>query len=259
MTDTRTRTVLGSLAAAAVLTLSACGGGDGGGGSADEPTQESTQESSESSSESPSESSAAPGLDDLPDVVAEVNGEELTKDEFAPFYEARLQQAAAAAEASGQAPDEDAIRTETVENLVDTELLTQEADARGIEVTDDDVETELGSLAEEYQLESTEAFLAALEEQGTTEDEVREQVRTQVVVEALVEDEDGAFAPTEKQLREVYAQGRDAAKAQGQPVPPYAEVREQLEQQAVTERTGRVAQALVEQLRADADIEIFVE
>ena len=37
---------------------------------------------------------------------------------------------------SGQAPDEDALKKQTVDDLVDTELLAQEAESRGIEVSD---------------------------------------------------------------------------------------------------------------------------
>jgi FKBP-type peptidyl-prolyl cis-trans isomerase (trigger factor) len=255
MTDTqRTRTALGTLLAAALLTLGACGGGGAGGGEDDAAGASDAPTADESSA-----AAAAPGLDDVPDVVAEVNGEEVTKEEFAPFYEARLQQATAAAQAGGEPADEAAVRTATVEDLVSTELLTQEAEARGIEVSDDDVETELGNLAEEYQLDSADALLAALEEQGTSADEAREQVRTQVVLEELVADEDGDFQPTEKQLRALYAQGRAAAEAQGQPVPPYAEVRPQLEEQAVADRSGKVAQDLVAQLREDAEIVVNLE
>ena len=251
MTDTRrSRTALGSLVAAALLTLAACGGAD------EEPRSGSTPTAQESSSPS---GSAAPGSEGIPDVVAEVNGEQVTNEEFVPFYEARLQQATQAAEAGGPPVDEAAIRQQTAESLVDTELLTQEAEARGIEVTDEDVDAELGDLAQEYQLESAEALLSALEEQGTSADEAREQVRTQVVLEELVADEDGAFEPTEKQLRTLYAQARGAAKSQGQPVPPFAEVRSELEQQATSERQGEVAQELVKQLRDDADIEVFLE
>ena len=254
MTDThRTRTALGTLAAAALLTLSACGGGDGGSDEAaasDEPT---SQESSAASD------SAAPGTDEIPDVVAEVNGEEVTKEEFVPFYEARLQQATQAAQAGGQPVDEAAIRQQTAESLVDTELLTQEAETRGIEVTDEDVDAELGELAQQYQLDSAEALLTALEEQGTSADEARQQVRTQVVLEELVADEDGSFEPTEKELRTLYAQARGAAKAQGQPVPPYAEVRSDLEQQATSEHQNEVAQELVEKLRNDAEIVLNLE
>ena len=42
----------------------------------------------------------------------------------------------------------------------------------------------------------------------------------------------------------------------GQEIPPFAQVRDQLEEQASSQETGRVATALVEDLRKDADITI---
>lgn len=253
----RARTVLGLVSAAAMLTLSACGGGDGDSGSAD-------KDASSSASASPSESAdaaqgAEPDLEGIPDVVAEVNGEEVTRDEFVPIYESTFQQAAAQAQMSGEAPDEDALKKQTVDDLVSTELLAQEADSRGIEVSDDDVDTELSALAEQNGMKTGEELLAAVEKQGVSEEQARSQVETQLMVEQLVADEDGPIEPTEKELRALYAQAKQqqAQSGQaGQKIPPFAEVRAQLVEQATSEQVGKVAQTLVEDLRKDAEITI---
>ena len=259
-TPQRTRAVLGLLTAAALLSLSACGGGGG----SDDSAADTDASASSSASSSPSESADAsagvePDLEGIPDVVAEVNGEEVTKDEFVPIYTSTFQQAAAQAQTSGQAPDEEALKKQTVDDLVSTELLTQEADARDIEVSDEDVDAELAALAEQNQLGSAEELLAAVEKQGVTEEQARSQVETQLMVEALVVDEDGPIEPTEKELRTAYAQAK-AQQAQagqaGQQIPPFAEVRDQLEEQATQQRVGEVAGALVKDLRKDADITI---
>jgi peptidyl-prolyl cis-trans isomerase SurA len=262
MTRTRTRTILGLGTAAVLLALSACGGGDGDSadaGSAKEPTsQESSPDASQDASEDAGASPEA-DLEGIPDVVAEVNGEELTKEEFAPFYQAQLQQAAGQAQASGQEPDREALKEETANNLVDTELLVQEAESRGISVSDEQVDAELTSLAKGYQLGSAEELITALEKQGTTEEQARSQVGTQLAVELLVDDESGPVAPSEKELRALYARVKEQAGQQGggkQQVPPYAQVKSQLEEQATAERVGEVAQKLVDDLRKDADITI---
>ena len=257
---THARTVLGLVTAAAMLTLSACGGGG------DSDSAGAGKDSSSSASPSPSTSEgedasqgAEPDLEGIPDVVAEVNGEQVTKEEFAPIYEAAFQQAAMQAQAGGEAPDEDALKKQTVDDLVDTELLVQEAEARDISVSDEDIDAELTDLAEQNQLGSAEELLAAVEKQGITEEQARSQVETQVTVEQLVADEDGAAEPTEKELRALYAQTKQqqAQSGQtGQKFPPFAEVRDQLEEQARSEQVGRVAQALVEDLREDAEITI---
>lgn len=247
---TRTRTALGLVAAASMVVLSACGGS--------ESTSDADRDAS--ASESPSASADAgdgPDLSGIPDVVAEVNGEEVTKEEFVPLYRAAFQQAAAQAQTSGQAPDEEQIKQQTADDLVSTELLAQEAESRGIEVSDDDVDAELEDLAQQNQMGSADELLAAIEENGMSEEQARDQVETQVLVEQLVEDEGGSAAPTEKDLRAIYAQAKQqAAGQQGQQIPPYAQVRDQIAEQARSEQVGKVAQSLLEDLREDADITI---
>ena len=255
MRSKRTRTVLGVVAAGAMLTLSACGGGDSDSAGADKEA---------SASDSPSASAdasqgAEPDLEGIPDVVAEVNGEEVTKEEFVPVYESQFQQAAMQSQMSGQAPDEEALKKQTVDNLVDTELLTQEAESRGIEVSDEDVDAELTALAKQNQMGSAEELLEAVAKNGLTEEQARSQVETQVLVEQLVADEDGDAEPTDKELRALYAQAKQQqaqSGQKGQAIPPFAKVRSQLVEQAKAEQVGKVAQALVDDLRKDADITI---
>ena len=250
----RTRSALGLVAAASLLVLSACGS------SSDDASSDkdaSASESPSASADAEAGSADGPDLSGIPDVVAEVNGEEVTKDEFVPLFEAAFQQATAEAQTSGQAPDEEQIKQQTAEDLVSTELLTQEAGSRGLEVSDDEIDAELEEIAQQSQLASADELLAAIAENGMSEDQARNQVEMQVLVEKLVEDEDGSTTPSEKELRAIYAQAKEqAAGQQGQKIPPYAQVRDQIAEQARTEQVGKVAQSLVEDLREDADITI---
>jgi peptidyl-prolyl cis-trans isomerase SurA len=254
MRSKRTRSVLGLVAAGAVLTLSACGGG----------SDSASADKDASAGESPSASAdasqgAGPDLEGIPDVVAEVNGEELTKEEFVPIFESQFQQAAMQSQMSGEAPDEEALKQQAVDNLVDTELLTQEAESRGIEVSDEDVDAELTDLAEQNQMGSAEELLEAVAKNGLSEEQARSQVETQVMVEQLVADEDGDAEPTDEELRALYAQAKQQqaqSGQKGQKIPPFAKVRSQLAEQAKAEQVGKVAQALVDDLRKDADITI---
>ena len=238
----RTRTSLGALAVAALLTLSACG----------------SEGSSDASSDSDSGAAAASsGSAGIPEVVAEVNGEEVTREMFEPIYQAQLEQATAQAQQGGAAPDEEALKKQTVDDLVDTELLAQEADSRGIEVTDEDVDAELTSLAEQNGMKSGTELLDAIAKQGMDEETARDQVETQVMVERLVVDENGPFEPTDKELRALYARAKQQAASGGSAdVPPFAQVRDQIAQQAEAQETGTVAEALLKDLRKDADITI---
>ncbi|WP_160007253.1 SurA N-terminal domain-containing protein [Nocardioides sp. AX2bis] len=250
-----TRTTLAGLAAALLL-LTACGGGG-----EDEPSGESSASSDSSESAAAEPEGSEPDAADVPEVVAEVNGEEITRDEFTVAYAALTQQATAQAQAGGAQPDEDTLKEQTAQNLVDTELLRQEADARGIDASEQAVDDEITSLAEQNQLPSAQAFLDAVAEQGTSEDVVRDQVETQLLVEGLVADEAGQeIEPTEKDLRTLYQQVKQQQSQSGQQatqaIPPFDQVRAQLKDQAVSEEQGRVAQSLVDGLTEDADITI---
>ncbi len=155
MSQKRTTTVLGVLMALALLVLAACGDA---GGDSDEPAaaQQETEQAPDTQE---------PGLDDVPAVVAEVNGQEVTREEFAPAYQAQLQQAAMQAQMSGQEPDAEAVKQQTATVLVNTVLLRQQAEERGISASADDVEGELTKIAEQNQLGSVDELLAALERQ----------------------------------------------------------------------------------------------
>lgn len=249
MTDTqRIRPVLGLSLAAAVLALTACGGGDSS--SKAEPSEEPTSQEESAGAEQAPE----PDLEGIPDVVAEVNGQEVTKDDFVVLYEAQFQQAAVqAAQAGGEQPDEDALKEQTADQLVDTTLLAQEAETRGIAVTEEDIDDELAALAKENQLGSAEELIAALEKQGATEDQARAQLESQMVIEQLVADEAGPVEPTEQELHKIYDAAR---KQQAQGIPPFAKVKPQLVEQAKSDRMAEVAQTLVDALREGADITV---
>jgi peptidyl-prolyl cis-trans isomerase SurA len=260
----RNRSVLGLLTAAAVLSLSACGGGgdgDSGGDSADASSATSDSPGDDSSDSSGSSGADGPDLDGIPDVVAEVNGEEVTKEDFVPFYEASFQQAAMQAQASGEDPDEEALKEQAVDDLVDTELLAQEAESRGIEISDQDVDDELAALAEQNGMKSAEELLKAVEAQGLTEDQARSQIETQVLIEQLVADETGPIEPTDKELRALYEQARkqqEQSGQSGQEFPAFEKVRSQLVEQAKAQESGKVAETLVTDLREDAEITIHL-
>ncbi len=258
-TPHRIRAVLGLVTAAALLSLSACGAGSGSDDAdTSSTTSESPTESADAAAGAEADAGPQPDLEGIPDVVAEVNGEEVTKDEFIPIYESQFAQAAAQAETTGQAPDEDALKQQTIDDLVSTELLAQEADARGIEVSDDAVDAELEDLAAQNQLSSGEELLAAVEAQGVSPEQARDQVETQLMVEQLAADEDGSLEPTEKELRTLYAQVKEQAAQSGgaQQIPPFAQARTQLVEQATSQKIGEIAGALVEDLRKDAEIRI---
>ncbi|WP_402463861.1 SurA N-terminal domain-containing protein [Isoptericola aurantiacus] len=254
-----TKRPLIAVCVAAVVALAGCTSGSDGGdspSSAGSPSAESTP-GSDTAPEVPEAD-----LQDVPDVVAEVNGEKVRRDEFVTSYEGQLQQAALSSQSGGGEVDQDALKEQVVTQLVNNRLLTQAASKAGIEPTAKDVRSTLEDVAAQNGLESADAVIDALEEQGLSEDQVRADAATQFQVNAYIEAEADVQEPTEKELRAQYdalveqmeAQGGDGASAPE--VPPFEDVRDQLAQQATSQQQSAAVDEIVTGLRKKADVTI---
>lgn len=240
---------------------SACGGAEGDGGDASGGAEAQQQREKEAGPSAPK-----PDLDGVPEVVAEVNGQEIPRDQFVQAYESQFQQAAMQAQSSAQEVDQDQLKKQVADNLVNTELLVQEADERDIKVSDKEVDQTLQELAAQNGLESVDAFVAAMEQQGMDRAEVVSQMQTQVRIERLVSSEAGDVSVSEAELRALYDKlvaqqeqaGAQAGAQPAQPVPPFAKVRSQLEDQVKAEKESEVAQRLITDLREKADVVVNV-
>lgn len=223
--------------------LVACGGGDA--------DQSEPAPSGEDQLQMPE-----PELDDVPDLVAEVNNEGITKADFELTYISQFEQLAMQAQMTGQQLDQDQLKAELVESMINQELLRQEADRRGFEVTEDDVNTLIEEIVELNGLESREELFAVFEEQGTSEQEILNQIELQLKLDQLIDDEVGDFEPTQDELERLY----DELVTQyeeleiDEEIPTFEEVQSDLEQELHYQVESETIMTLVEALRADAEI-----
>lgn len=79
----------------------------------------------------------------------------------------------------------DLVRRLVLENLINNELLYQEARARGIRVSTRDIETEVGKIRAQFPSESE--FRRYLEYQGLTLSALRESIRRELMIQKLTE------------------------------------------------------------------------
>ena len=205
-----------------------------------------------------------PDTEGVPDVVAEVNGEKISKKDFVAAYEGQFQQVAMQSQMTGQKLDQDQLKDQTVEGMIGSVLLTQEAENRGIEAPKKEVDSTLDELVKSNQLKSTDEFLAAMKDQGMDEKTVMSEIEKQVRVETLLAEESGDTKPTEDELKKAYDQAKtqqEQMKEQGGQageLPPFEEAKPALEEQLKGQTQGEAAQALVKDLRADADVKIHL-
>ncbi|WP_147916791.1 SurA N-terminal domain-containing protein [Ruania zhangjianzhongii] len=258
MKITRPLTAVG---VATLLALAGCSSGDDGSGNG----------GSEQPSEAASDPAAAPSeggmqapeadLENVPDVVAEVNGEEITRDEFAADYESQLQQAAMMQQQSGEEVNQDELKQQVAQTMVDNRLLTQAADEAGIEPTEEDINSTLEDIAAQSGMGSADEVVAALEEQGMTEEDVRAEAADQFQVLGYIESEADISEPSEDELRQQYEGYVEQMEQSGQggeggEVPPFEEMRDQLAQQAVTQQQNAAAEEILTGLREEGNVTI---
>ncbi|UCZ52855.1 SurA N-terminal domain-containing protein [Bacillus shivajii] len=236
-------------------------------------TEEGNNEGIDTQEEEPAEDSEAaiggaedempqPDLDGIPDVVAEVNGEEILRDEFVTAYEGQYMQAMMQAQMTGQEIDEEQLKAQIADSMVGQQLLIQEAERSSIEVSDEEVNALLAELAAQNGLGSEEEFLAALEEQGMSEEEVMTQIELQVKIDEVIANEAGNIELTDEELEEAYdmmvAQQSQMGEEAEAEMPSFEEMKPEIEQQLMMQKEAEVTQALVERLREDADVTVHL-
>lgn len=246
--------MLAALALVGSLSLvTACGSGG------DEEAAGSSQAPSSQSGGSEQAAAPEPDLNGIPDVVATVNGQDITKDEFASVYKSQFQQAAMQAQMSGQdISDQTELKKQAAEAMVGSELLMQRAEQTGMKASKADMDKALAAAAKTNQMSSKE-FLAALEKQGMDRKTVDEQLKQQVEVEGVIKKELGTFDASEKELKAAYQQAKEAQSQQGgsaAAMPKYADVKSQLKKQVVQQKENQATATLVEKLKKEGDVKV---
>lgn len=240
-----------------LIVLAACGGADES--AENENAQPETQEQAPSGEESAGQPEMPePDLEGIPEVVAQVNGEEVSKEEFETAYAGQFQQAAMQAQMSGQEIDQNQLKNQLAESMVGQELLIQEAENQELTASDEEVDQTLDQLAQQNGLESKDEFLAALNEQGMAEDEVMSQIETQVKVDQLIASSAGDTDPSNEELEAAYEQVKAQQEQMGseEELPAFEELKPELEEQVKMQKENEATQTLVAELREKADVTI---
>lgn len=245
-----------------VLVLAACNN--------DDETAEDTNDAAETQEEDTVEDSETPNTEQaempeadfegIPEVVAEVNGEEIQRETFETTYEGQLQQISMQAQMSGEAPeiDQDQLKTQVIEGMVGQELLKQEANNRDYQASEEAVDELLNGLVEQNGLESKDDFLAALEEQGTDQAEVMSQIELQVKIDQLIAS-DTDTEPTDAEVQTYYDQLVDQQEEAGGEeveIPSFEEAKPQIATQLKTQKQAEATQTLIDSLRENAEVTI---
>lgn len=142
------------------------------------------------------------------EVVAIVNGEELMsdvlEDKLSKYIKAKEAQGFKFEGEEGQ-QQKDEIRLQFLNEMIDIALFKQVAAERGIEIGDTKVEENLNKMKETM---GEEAFQTALEESFLTEDDIKELLYQQLLVEALFNDVTKEVQVEEQEIKDFYEENK---------------------------------------------------
>lgn len=208
--------------------------------------------------------------------VALVNGESIDSG----FFQRQLERSIAVNEQQGMVLEgeegdqmKEQLKEQLIEQLVQQEVLYQEAQAQGIEVTEDEVESEIEMVKSQFETE--EQYQQALEMNQFSEEEFESMLTVELTVDALMEQNLPEVTVEEDELREYYSMHEqqhqaqmDAMEQEEQEIseeemammelPPYEEMKEELRQQLTMEKQQEHQMALVDELMEESDIEIML-
>jgi len=141
-------------------------------------------------------------------------------------------------------------------NLVDQELLIQAATNAGVSVSDSDLDNQIETQIE--QIGGEEEFESRLEENDLSREEVRSNLRNQLLVSQYVQQESGTT--TDQQIQQLYDQYTAQLQQAGgtstnQQIPSLEQLRPQLE--ASIQQQNRLQ--LLQQARENIEVEVMLE
>jgi len=211
-----------SLSLALLLTgLVACDKGTGDSEAAENPAQEGTPAAGAAPSQgntatTPGQAGALPGAapskpadtTKMPDVVAQVNGKKITKDEL--LTQAKQMQAQMAQASRGQqVPSlDEAFYKQILDGMVAQALLLEDAKAQGVSVSDDELKPQMAALRGRFPDEA--AYKKALEQEGLSENQLQEKLRQEALIQKYLGTKVfNQVAVTDQAAREFYDKNQD--------------------------------------------------
>jgi peptidyl-prolyl cis-trans isomerase C len=197
---------------------------------------------------------------ELPDVLARVNGEAVTKTDFDRAVQA------VEARAGGPVPADqrDRVLRGVLDQLIGYRVLVQEARARNVAVPDSEVDARIGQIRGQFP--SEQAFTEMLSQRKLTLEQVKSDARQDMAISKLIDDEIASkIAVKPEQVTDFYAKNPDQFKQgesvrashilisvpKGADAPTKAQARTKAEEVLKEVKAGKDFAALAKQYSAD--------
>ena len=188
-------------------------------------------------------------------VLASVNGTEITESDV----DERISHAKTGLEAQGLNLSDPAtselLRSQALEEIINEMIVLADAEAKGITVTDAEVDAQYGQIRGRFETE--ELFTEELNKNSFTAETLRENVRRELIIQKYVAQIEGAstITITEPEINDFYAQ----LQGQSENLPPLTDLRVEIETQLRNQKLASAVQQVVEDLRSKADVQLKEE
>ena len=189
---------------------------------------------------------------DPDDVVAVVNGQDLTRAEMNRIKQQLLSDAQRQGMDLNNPEVASMLNERSIETLVNTELIRQKAIADGVSVTEEEVDERFNQIIE--QVGGEDVLESSLTELGITMESLRSDVQQELLIEKFLSNniQTGDLVATPDEVEDFYEMigGEDAGLGN------IEELRPQIEQQVIVGKENDLVNELLATLREDAEIEI---
>jgi peptidyl-prolyl cis-trans isomerase SurA len=201
-------------------------------------------------------SSTATPLEEIPDVVATVNGVDVPKEKLVD----NIMQIESVITQQGQDPTNPSIagqvQTQALDQTINNEVLAQAAANAGITITDAEVAAELESIRGQFADDAS--FEAELTNAGLTIEQLENNLGQQLAINQFIESADSVANLPEVTAEDAQA-AYDQVASQGgaDDLPSFAEVESQIVTQLTQQNRQIAITELIDALREAADIEVL--
>lgn len=184
-------------------------------------------------------------LVDEDEIVLTINETEITGEQYNSLY---VQHKIRLHQYRQDISDLEALKEQTLEMLIDQELLKQDAEKAGITVTPEELDEEFTSIKDEV---TTEQFIVFLEDNQMTEEDFKEQLHFSLLYDKYVAETIPEIEVSDAEVEEVYQE----LKGEDEDFPELEEVAEFLKVELAMQKEYEYVEDKLAQLREEAEIE----
>lgn len=186
------------------------------------------------------------------EVVAVVNGEKILNSEYQNLRsQISNQQGLDLANMDEKTSSE--LQKYVVDSLISKVLLKQAVDKSGISVSDEDVNGRIEMI--KGQFEDNAGYEKALSDNGITENDLLSQIKDEIAVQSYLEKE---LTLSSIKLSDSDAKDAYDRIAAVQEVPPFEEVKSEVEMSLLQEKQMELINGLIDRLKSSAEIEVLI-